>query len=205
VRKDPGYTRRTYKEKWGLGITTRFDDPVRDIGMGPNLRIYNHLPAADKVAYSRTLWGDDPKQNFVFAFDEEDFSRTGGCTRWAVSKVFTRQQVKGTYENPKDVLVDSDPRLVEARKNWSECMHRRGYEYEGDQDEIIEEYEERLDALTHGDDPRTLTGARLRALHKLQASEIKVSLADLDCQIRYTDAIERQVEIEVFGQYVSGG
>jgi hypothetical protein len=37
VRSDPGYTRRTYKEKWGLGVTTRFDNPVRDTGLGPNL------------------------------------------------------------------------------------------------------------------------------------------------------------------------
>ena len=204
VRKDPGYTRRTYKEKWGLGITTRFDDPVRDVGMGPNLRIYNHLPAADKVAYSRTLWGDDPKQNFVFAFDEEDFSHSGGCTRRAVAKVFTPAQIEGTYVNPKDVLVNSDPRIAAARKKWSECMRRRGYEYKADQDEIIEEYEDALDELTHGDDPRTLTGSRLRTLHRLQKAEIKVSLADLDCQLKYTDDVERKVEIEVYGQPVSG-
>ena len=203
VRRDPGYTRRTYKEKWGYGITTRFDDPVRDIGMGPNLRIYNSLPKADKLAYGRTLWGDDPKQHFVFAFDEEDFSHTGGCTRWAVSKVFTPAQVSGTYVNPKDVLVNSDPRIAASRRKWSRCMHRHGYDYEADQDEIIEEYEDALEELTHGDDPRTLTGARLQALHRLQNAEVDVSLADLDCQLKYTDDVERKVEIEVYGQPVS--
>jgi hypothetical protein len=203
VRRDPGYTRRTYKEKWGYGITTRFDDPVRDVGMGPNLRIYNSLPKADKLAYSRTLWGDDPRQDFVFAFDEEDFSHTGGCTRSAVSKVFTPAQLKGTYVNPKDVLVNSDPRLADARRKWSRCMHRHGYEYKADQDEIIEEYEDALDELTQGEDPRTLTGTQLKALHRLQKAEIKVALADLDCQLKYTDDVERKVEIEVYGQPVS--
>jgi hypothetical protein len=83
-------------------------------------------------------------------------------------------------------------------------MRARGYDYEEDQDEIIEEYGERLDELLEGDDPTTLTGERAAELKKLQAEEIKVSLADVECQIKHTDEIYRQVEIEVFGQPVSG-
>ena len=153
VRTDPGYTRRTYKEKWGLGVTTRFDNPVRDIGLGPNLEIWQALPPADREAYAHTLWGDDPKSDFVFTFDEEDFSTTGGCTRKAVSEVFTPQQLKGTYVNPKDVLVENDPRIIEAQDDWTECMREAGYEYEDDQDEIIEDLEQRLGELLEGDDP----------------------------------------------------
>jgi hypothetical protein len=204
VRADPGYTRRTYKEKWGLAVTTRFDNPVRDVGLGPNLKIWKGLPRAGQEAYSRTLWGDDPKADFVFTLDEEDFSSTGGCTRKAVEQVFTPEQLKGTYVNPKDVLVDSDPRIVAARRAWSRCMRSHGYEYKEDQDEIIEEYGERLDELLDGDDPTNLTGQRAAALRKLQQEEIAVSLADLDCQIKHTDEIYRQVEIEVYGQPVSG-
>jgi hypothetical protein len=204
VRMDPGLTRRTYKQKYGLGVTTRYDDPVRDIGLGPNLKIWHSLPPAEEEAYSRTLFGEDPKADFAFTFDEEDFSTTGGCTRKAVKQAFTKKQISGTYVNPKDVLVDSDPRFVKARHQWSVCMHNRGYEYKEDQDEIIEEYEDRLDNLLQGDDPRALTGARLDALHKLQKSEIQVSLADLACQLKWTDDIEREVEIEVYGFPVSG-
>ncbi len=204
MRTDPGYTRRSYKEKWGLGVTTRFDSPVRDTGLGPNLDIWKSLSESDQAAYSRTLWGDQPRADFVFTLDEEDFSRTGGCTREAVKQVFTAEQLTGAYVNPKDVLVDSDPRIVKATENWSECMHERGFEYEEDQDEIIEEYQERLDKLLDGDDPASLTGSDAEALKKLQGQEIAVSLADLDCQIKYTDDIYRKVEIEVFGQPVSG-
>jgi hypothetical protein len=166
--------------------------------------IWKGLPPADQEAYSRTLWGEDPTADFVFAFDEEDFSSTGGCTREAVEQVFTPEQLKGTYVNPKDVLVDSDPRIVAARRDWSRCMRSHGYEYEEDQDEIIEEYGERLDELLEGDDPTSLTGQRAAALRKLQQEEIAVSLADLDCQIKHTDEIYRKVEIEVYGQPVSG-
>ena len=83
-------------------------------------------------------------------------------------------------------------------------MRDKGYEYEDDQDAIIEEYQERLDELLEGDDPRTLTGPRAAALEKLQQEEIEVSLADLECQIEHTDEVFREVELEVFGRPVSG-
>lgn len=200
VRTEPGLTRRAFKEKWGLAVTTRFDHPVRDTGLGPNLAIYEGLPEAEQVAYLRTLFGEDTNADFALTLDEEDFSSTGGCTREAVAQVFTKEQLKGTYVNPKDVLVESDPRIVEAERNWSRCMLEFGYEYNKDQDEIIDEYEERLEELTGGDDPATLTGARAEELGKLQQEEIAVSLADLECQIRYTDDVFAQVETEVYGQ-----
>ena len=200
VRTEPGYTRRTYKEKWGLAVTTRFDNPVRDTGLGPNLKIWKSLPKPDQDAYSHALWGNDPNADFVWTFDEEDFSPTQGCTRKAVAQVFTPAQLKGTYVNPKDVLVDSDPRIVEALHNWSKCMHARGYDYKKDQDEIIDEYGERLDKLVGDSDPTKLTGARAAALHQLQQQEITVSLADMECEIKYTDDVFHEVEIEIFGQ-----
>lgn len=204
MRMDPGYTRRTYKEKWGLGVTTRFDNPVRDVGLGPNLEIWQGLPPADQEAYARTLWGDEPKSDFVFMFDEEDFSNAGGCTRTALKGVFTPAQMKGTFVNPKDVLVENDPRIIEAQDDWTECMREAGYEYEDDQDEIIEEYEERLAELLGDDDPEDLTGPRKAALERMQQEEIEVSLVDLECQIAHTDDVFREVELEVFGQSVSG-
>jgi len=204
VRTEPGYTRRTYKEKWGLGVTTRFDNPVRDTGLGPNLQLWQNLPPAEQDAYFQTLFGDDWNADFAFTFDEEDFSSTEGCTREAVEQVFTEAQLQGTYVNPKDVLVAEDPRVIDATKKWSECMHAKGYEYEEDQDEIIEEYQERLEDLLDGDDPASLTGERAAALEKLQQEEIAVSLADLECQMENTDEVFREVEFEVFGERVSG-
>lgn len=204
VRTEPGYTRRTFKEKWGLAVTTRFDNPVRDTGLGPNLRIWRSLRPADRDAYFQTLFGDDWNADFAFTFDEEDFSSTGGCTRQAVAQVFTEPQLRGEYVNPKDVLVDADERVIAATKKWSQCMHERGYEYEEDQDEIIEEYQQRLEELLDGDDPSSLTGERAAALKELQHEEIAVSLADLECQIEHTDEVFRTVEFEVFGERVSG-
>jgi hypothetical protein len=205
VRSDPNVSREDYHRRWGYGETTRFDDPVRRVGLGPqNRQIFNSLSKPDQVAYNRTLFGENPDMTFVWALDEEDFSETGGCTRKGAAAAFTPKQMKGTFVNPKDVLVESDPRIVKAVDAWVECMRQAGYEGYRDQDEIMEELGERLDELLDGDDPHSLTGARAAALRRLQAEEVAVSMADLACEIKHTDDVFREVEIEVFGQPVSG-
>jgi hypothetical protein len=205
VRVEPGYTRLDYKKRWGYGVSTRFDNVVKEIELGPqNLRYIEGLSEADKAAYDRTLYGEDPDATFAFTFDEEDFSSTGGCTRKAVEQVFTREQLSENYQHPKDILIEEDPRVVEANASWVACMQAHGYDGYLDQDEIIEEFEERFDALVGEQDPRTLRGAKLQQLKKMQREEIEISLADLDCQIKHLDSVIREVEIEVFGVPVSG-
>lgn len=205
VRADPNVSREDYHRRWGYGETTRFDDPVKTVGLGPqNMQIINSLSKPDKAAYNRTLFGENPEMTFVWALDEEDFSETGGCTRKGAAAAFTPKQMSGSFENPKDVLVESDPRIVKAVDAWVECMRQAGYEGYRDQDEIMEELGEKLDELLDGDDPRSLTGARAAALKRLQAEEVAASMADLACEIKHTDDVFREVEIEVFGQPVSG-
>lgn len=205
VRSDPGVSRQEYKQKYGFGATTRFDNPVKDTELGEqNLRIYENLSEANQVAYERTLWGEDSEATFTFTFDEEDFSSTGGCTRKAVEQVFTPEQLLGTYVNPKDVLVENDPRIIKAEQEWVRCMEAAGYDGYADQDELIEEFEDRLDELLGELDPEDLPASKERELKRLQAEEIKAALADLDCQIKHTDAVYDVVEMEVFGRPVSG-
>lgn len=204
VRTEPGVDRVAYKEEWGYGVTTRFDNRPKEIELGPqNIAIYDSLSAADQVAYDRTLYGEDPDATFSFQFDEENFGPTGGCTRKAIDASFSEQQLDPNFVNPKDLFLEKDGRVTEAELNWADCMGEAGYDYE-DQDEIIEEYGERLDELLAGDDPESLPPARAQALADLQAEEIAVSLVDVDCQIRFIDDIIRDVEIELFGKVVSG-
>lgn len=205
LRNEPGMTREEYKARWGYGVTTRFDNPVKEIELGSqNIAYFEGLSEADQEAYERTLWGDDPHATFAFTFDEEDFSGTGGCTRAAVEQVFTEEELSDSYINPKDILVEADPRVVEANANWVSCMQDAGYDGYIEQDDIIGELEERLEALTEGEDPQTLTGSRAKELEQLQQEEIALSLADLKCETTYLEGVIREVEIELFGEEVSG-
>lgn len=204
IRNEPGLTREQYKEQWGYGVTTRFDNVAKQIELGEqNLAIYYSLSDADQVAYDRTLYGEDTDATFSFQFDEEDFEPVGGCTLRAIETTFTDEQLDPDFVNPKDILVEQDGRVAEAELAWTDCMGEAGYEYE-DQDEIIEEYGDRLDELLDGDEPEDLTGARAEALAELQREEIDVSLVDLECQINHVDDVVREVEIELFGKVVSG-
>ena len=203
MRADPNITREEYKSQWGYGISTRTDNPPREIGLSQqNVQIYESLPESEQIAYDRTLFGDDSDETFALALDDEDFSGIGGCTEEAVMAVFPEEMMSSSFINPKDVLIESDPRVIAADEAWMECMSEEGYEYE-DQDEIIEEYEERYDALTDGEDPEDLSGEDLEALEELQAEEIAVALMDLECQ-GPLDEVIREVEIEIYGEPVSG-
>jgi len=205
MRSEPGLTRVEYKQKWGYGVTTRFDDPVRDKSFGPqNQAIFAALSPADQAAYNHALYGDNDHESFAFGLDEEDFSRTGGCTRTAVAAVFTKEQLRGDWVNPKDELIDSDKRIAAARKKWVGCMEDAGYKGYTDQDQYIDELQKRLAALTQGDDPQALTGSRLDALKSLQDEERKFAVVDVNCQIKYTDAIYYKVETEVYGKPFGG-
>jgi hypothetical protein len=198
VRKEPGLSERQYREKYGFAVTTRFDDPVFTIGLGPNAQTMAALPPAQRTAYQLTLVGPNKEANFPFALDDEDFSDTGGCTREAVSQVFTPEQLTGGYVNPKDGLLDQDSRMREARDKWANCMQDQGFPYKDDGD-IVDDFKKRLGALVGEGDPAELTGDRLDKLHAMQADEIRVSLVELDCKEKFLDGTEKQVETEMFG------
>lgn len=202
-RADPNMSREEFKREWGYGISTRVDDPAREVGLGDqNVTIYEGLTESEKIAYERTLFGEDPDATFALTLDDEDFSGTGGCTEEAVTAVFPAAMLTSTFINPKDVLVESDPRVTAAEQDWMDCMGEDAYEYE-DQDEIIEEFEDRYDELLDGKDLDELSGDDLVALEELQSEEIAVAMKDLECQA-LVDPVIREVEIEIYGEPVSG-
>ena len=204
IRTEAGMTREEYKQQWGFGKTTRFDNRAKQIELGEqNLAIYDSLSEADQIAYDRTLYGEDSDATFSFQFDEEDFEPVGGCTRKAIEASFTDEQLDPNYVHPKDILVEKDGRVAAAELAWSDCMGEAGYDYE-DQDEIIEEYGDRLDELVGDEDPEELSGARLEELKQLQAEEIAAALADYRCSVEHLDQVIRDVEVELFGKVVSG-
>lgn len=194
-----GVSSEDYLKQYGKGITTQFDKPLVVFGAGPENNAYlEALPAADQVAFRRALWGDTPDRNHARAVEDEDFSETGGCTRSAAEQTFTPSEVSGSYLNPTDKLIEQDPRMVTALAEWSDCMRAEGHEYSRP-DAVDDDLRERLDAITQGQDPATLTGPALDALHELQGEELALALVAFTCEEERIEPVKAQIELELLG------
>lgn len=193
-----GLSSEEFVAQYGYGIST--SPPTEDFGAGPeNAAILRDLSPADQTAYMRTLLGDDTEATFVIALENEDMSTIGGCTKTAVESVLTAEQLNPTFQNPFDVLVAQDPRVISAMEDWSGCMSDAGYDF-GTLDDAEEEIADRLDTLTNGEDPATLTGSDADALAQLQEDERAIAAVDSDCQDQFLIEVEQQVERDISGQ-----
>lgn len=196
----PGLSQAEFYQQYGYGITTQFDKPIVRLGLGEeNLRLREALSEADRIAYDRTLLGDDPEAVFAYALEAEDFSRTGGCTRQAVEEQFSAEEVAQTYFNPVDALVLEDARVISALATFASCMQSAGYEY-SHPDEAEQDLLDRLDAVTEGADPSTLTGPALDALTALQDYERAVVPVAVGCETTHLEPVIDTVERELLGR-----
>jgi hypothetical protein len=120
----PGMTEKQFINQYGFGLSTLYTgvppqlaqgySPAK-IGLGRrNVEIYKSLSTADQAAYNRALLGEDHSATFAVSLEQENLSRTGGCTRAAIEKVFTPGQLNASYYNPKDALINKDPRMKAA-------------------------------------------------------------------------------------------
>ncbi len=192
----PGLSDDAYVAQYGFGITTQFDKPIVTFGAGPkNTAVLAALAAPDQDAYRRTLWGDAPEWTHVRALEEEDFSETQGCTKAAADKLYSPDELSGAYVNPGDKLVEQDPRMIKALKAWSECVKEGGYIYDHP-DQIIDDLTSKLEAITQGEDPRTVNSP---ALKELQGQELQIAKVASKCEAEHVEDIQAQVEAEVYG------
>ncbi|MHB1210758.1 MAG: hypothetical protein ACYC0W_00655 [Candidatus Nanopelagicales bacterium] len=196
----PGLADADYVAQFGYGISTQFDNPAADIGLGARNRdIIAALPPSEQSAYRFTLLGEHPTATFAVALDAEDFSLVGGCTGTAVGQVFDTAQLEATYVNPKDLLVEQDPRVIAATQAWSDCMRGKGFTYPTQADGE-DDISARLAALLGGDAPQALDPARQALLVELQGEELALARADFDCAADVLDPVVAQVETEIFGE-----
>lgn len=203
----PGMNERRFIEEYGFGISTLYTGLApqlaalrtpAQIGLGEqNVQIFQSLSPADQVAYSHTLFGEHPDATFAVALETEDLSRTGGCTRSAVEKFFTPEQMSSTYLNPFDALVDKDPRMVEANARFAECLRADGFDYNHEK-EVEPDLRKRLDAITGAAPLEALSSDALAALKELQNYERALAASTLSCEQRYLDPVADQVEREYY-------
>lgn len=195
----PGLSDEEYVAQYGFGVTTQFNWPGREIGLGErNIAIYEGLTADQKVAYDHTLFGENREWTFAKALEFEDFSQTGGCTREAVEQSFAAEELNANYLNPGDAVIEQDERMVDAIAQWSDCVGQEGYDY-AHPDDIDKDLEERLMAITEGADPASLTGTAAEALAELQGEELALAAVAIPCEEDIIDPVEEEIETEIYG------
>jgi hypothetical protein len=209
----PGLSEEEFLNRHGFGISTLYTglppqlstdySPAR-IGLGErNVQIFRSLSPASQVAYNRALLGEDASATFAVALEIEDLSRTGGCTRKAVEQVFKPEQLKSSYYNPQDALINKDPRMKAALGFWGREMKKAGFEY-AHPDDIEPDIRNRLNALTEGGKllATKMSSDQKAALRKLQDFERAVAIKSFKLKEEVLEPVEERIQKELFSRKV---
>jgi hypothetical protein len=191
-----------FLQQFGYGISTLWGRGRADADPNASLRLA--LGPADRKAYDRALWGDTPGATFTEAVDSGNFNKLGGCTREATEKVFGGAALLTRLQERLDGLEErilQDQRMVRAIEAWSDCMSRRGFEY--DEPEAIDsDLFQRMEQLVGplpgqfatgpapGEKPRSYSRA---ALAELQREEVAIARADFACEEKHITPVEEEV------------
>ena len=209
----PGLSEEEFIDRYGFGVATMYTGrpPQLSTGYSPakvglgerNVQLYKNLSPADQVAYNRALFGENTDATFAVGLETENFSRTGGCTRKAIEQVFAPEQLKATYYNPKDALINKDPRMKAALRKYAAEMSKAGYDY-NHPDEVELDITERLAALTKNGTigVEEMSPEQRIALEKLKAYEWNVAKITFELQEEIFDPVEAEIEKEMFARKV---
>ena len=209
----PGMGEEEFIENYGFGISTLYTgqppqltegySPAR-VGLGDrNVEIFKNLSPADQVAYNRALLGENTDATLSVGLEIENFSRCGGCTRWAIEQVFKPEELKSTYYNPKDALINKDPRMRTALREYADKMREAGFDYHHP-DEVETDIMQRFYAITGGATvplEKLSTEQRL-ALKQLQTHERRAAIISFRLAEEIFDPVEEQIEKEIYAQEV---
>jgi hypothetical protein len=200
-------------DKHGFGLSTLYiGKPPQlvegyspaQVGLGErNVQIFKNLSPADQVAYNRALLGENTGATFAVGLDSENFSLCGGCTRKAIEQVFKPEQLKATYSNPLDALINKDPRMKAALRKYADEMHKAGFDY-NHPDEVEPDIKERLNALTRGGTilVEKMLPEQLAALKKLQNYELRVAKKTFELEDRIINPVAEKIEKEMFAREI---
>jgi len=186
----PGYSEEQFAREFGFGIATLYtgkppqlsevDTPAK-IGLGDqNARIFANLSSTDQIAYTRTLFGENPDATFAISLEAENFSLVGGCTQKAIEQVFSPEELSATYLNPHDAIRQQDPQMAAAFTQFADCMRANGFTYSREQ-EIEPDLKKRLYAITEGAPIEALSTEAQSALKQLQEEELAIAASLFEC------------------------
>jgi hypothetical protein len=209
----PGMDEPEFVEQYGFGVATLYTGKAPQlnevyspgkIGLGKqNIDIFKKLSPADQAAYNRALLGENTDATFAVSLENENFSRCGGCTLEAIKQVFKPDQLKATYCNPKDAIINKDPRMKAALRTFSEKMREAGFDY-NHPDEVQPDIEKRLDAILGGPPVpfEKLSAEQQASLKKLQEYERRAAKVCVKLQEDVFDPVEEQIAKEMYARKV---
>jgi hypothetical protein len=209
----PGMDEEEFSQQYGFGVSTLYTglapqlvekySPGR-IGFGEqNVEAFKKLSPADQAAYNRALLGDNTDATFAVALEAENFSRCGGCTLTAIKQVFKPDQLKATYYNPKDAIINKDRRMKAALRKYADQMRAAGFDY-NHPDQVEPDIRARLAAITGG---QTIPAEKMSpeqntGLKKLQEFERRAGAISYKLQKELFDPVEEQIEKEMYARPV---
>ena len=215
-----GLTDDEFRRQFGYGISTVFEKVVEisqsPQSADPNVAYRSRLDAAGQAAFDKALTGGNSDVSVSGAVDAAkagELSGLGGCIEEGTTKVFGDATVISALAKIEelDARAEADERLVKARKDWSECMKKGGFDYP-DPNSVDGAILDKLAAIVGPDaakvlgeggnySPLVFGTAALpvydkAALAKLQSEELATAQADLDCEEQYVVDIEDKVKAE---------
>jgi hypothetical protein len=209
----PGMDEEEFAQTYGFGVSTLYTglapqlvdgySPGR-VGLGEqNVEAFKKLSPADQAAYNRTLLGENTDATFAVALEAENFSRCGGCTMKAIQQVFKPDQLTSTYYNPKDAIINKDPRMKAALRTYAEKMRAAGFDY-SHPDQVEPDIQKRLAAITGGEmiPVEKMTPEQKASLKKLQEYERRIGTLSYKLQKEIFDPVEEQIEKEMYPRAV---
>lgn len=210
-KKLPGLSEEQFIAQHGFGVSTMYTglppqlatgySPAK-VGLGErNVQIFKNLSPADQAAYNRALFGENTGATFAVALETENFSQCGGCTQKAIQQVFNTEQLKPSYYNPKDALVNQDPRMKAALRYYAREMKKAGFDY-NHPDEVEADIRARLNSLTNGGrvPVEKMTPGQRAALMKLQEYERRAALKSHKLTEEAIVPTEEKIHEEMFSR-----
>lgn len=209
----PGLTEAQFVRQYGFGISTLYTGAPPQLATGTNpatialgvrnVQNFKAMPPSDQVAYNRALLGEPGSPTFAMGLEAEVLWQTGGCTRKAVEQVFKADQLKATYVNPQDAILNKDPRMKAALATYAAEMKKAGYDF-NHPDQVEPIIRERLAAIT--DNGRLpvdkLSPEQGEALKKLQDYERGVATVSVRLQEKVIEPVEERIRKELFSRKV---
>ena len=207
-KKHPGLSEGEFIEKYGFGLSTLYTGkpPQLENGYSPaksgldkrSIQIYSELSPTEQIGYNRALFGENLGATFAVALETENLSFCGGCTLKAVQKVFKPEQLKASYDNPENALINKDPRMKYALQLYAEEMRKAGFDYQHP-DDVELDIRNRVAALTKGStiSITKMSRTQLAGLKELQDYEKKVAIINFKLYKKIYKPVELKIKEEL--------